>query len=237
MQDHSIRAVLFDVFGTVVDWRGGIAREAAACLSPRGISLDWLAFADNWRNRYQPSMEPIRTGRRGYVRLDDLHYENLLGVLEEYGVSGLPPDELEHLNRAWHRLDAWPDCVPGLTRLKVRFVIGPMSNGNVSLMVNMAKHAGLPWDVILGAEPARTYKPRRETYLTGADWLGLDPSQVLMCAAHNADLQAAKSCGMKTAFVVRPTEHGPDQTTDLAAEHRFDYTATGLEDLAEQLGC
>ena len=237
MTDIPIRAILFDVFGTVVDWRGGIAREAEACLAPKGITIDWLAFAEAWRARYQPSMEPIRLGTRGYQRLDVLHYENMLDLLDEFAIDGLSGAELDQLNRAWHRLSPWPDCVSGLNRLKSRFIIGPLSNGNVSMMVNMAKHGGLPWDVVLGAEPARMYKPRRETYLTAADWLDLAPGQVLMCAAHNGDLAAAASCGMRTAFIPRPAEYGPGQTSDLAPRYAFDHIANDMNELADQLGC
>ncbi|MBM84988.1 MAG: haloacid dehalogenase type II [Rhodospirillaceae bacterium] len=237
MAETTIKALVFDVFGTVVDWRNSIAREAEATLSPKGVVLDWLVFADRWRGKYQPSMERVRSGHRGYVRLDVLHHENLLEVLDEFGVMGLAEADTDHLNKAWHRLDPWPDCVEGLTRLKTRYILGTMSNGNVALMVNMAKHAGLPWDVILGAEPAQAYKPQPDTYLTGVDWLGLEPGEVLMCAAHNDDLLAARDCGLKTAFIARPREYGPDQDWDFKAEHDFDHITESMIDLAEQMGC
>jgi len=237
MARSEIKALVFDVFGTVVDWRTSIACEAEAALAPKGHALDWLGFADSWRAKYQPAMEQVRSGGRGYVRLDILHRENLLQVLEETGVSGLSEDGIDHLNRAWHRLDPWPDCVEGLTRLKSTYIIATMSNGNVALMVNMAKHAGLPWDMILGAEPAQSYKPTPKTYLTGPDWLGLEPGEVLMCAAHNGDLLAARDCGLKTAFIARPTEYGPNQKVDFKAEHDFDYITEDMNDLASQLGC
>ena len=182
-------------------------------------------------------MEKVRSGGRGFLRLDILHRENLDELLNEQGIKGLSEDELIHLNKAWHRLDGWPDSSVGLTRLKTQFIIGTMSNGNVALMVNMAKYAGLPWDVILGAETARSYKPVPNTYLAGADWLGLEPSEVLMCAAHNSDLVAARNCGLRTAFFARPLESGPNKTHDLKAEHDFDYVAKDIEDLAKQLGC
>jgi 2-haloacid dehalogenase len=237
MTSNAIKACVFDVFGSVVDWRTSIAREAKASLAPKGIDIDWHAFADSWRGKYQPAMEKVRSGGRGFLRLDILHRENLDELLSEQGIKGLSEDELIHLNKAWHRLDGWPDSSVGLTRLKTKFIIGTMSNGNVALMVNMAKYAGLPWDVILGAETARSYKPVPNTYLAGADWLGLEPSEVLMCAAHNSDLVAARNCGLRTAFFARPLESGPNKAHDLKAEHDFDYVAKDIEDLAKQLGC
>ena len=237
MSDLELKALVFDVFGTVVDWRTSIANEASDQLKNKGFDLNWLAFAEAWRAKYQPSMEGVRSGKRGYVRLDILHLENLMEVLEEFKVSGLSSADLNYLNRAWHRLEPWPDSVSGLQRLKKKFIIGTMSNGNVALMVNMAKHSGLPWDVILGAEPAQAYKPDPKTYLTGVDWLGLQPEQVLMCAAHNNDLVAARNQGLKTAFIARPTEYGNNQSVDITAEHEFDFITTDMNDLADQLGC
>jgi 2-haloacid dehalogenase len=182
-------------------------------------------------------MQKIRNGNRGFVRLDVLHRENLIEVLNDFDIKGLNDLELGDLNKAWHRLDPWPDSVMGLVRLKKKFIIGTMSNGNVALMVNMAKHGGLPWDVILGAEPAQSYKPEPKTYLTGVDWLNLNPSEVLMCAAHNSDLLAAAAQGLRTAFIARPTEYGPNQKEDFKAEHDFDYVSGNMIDLADQLGC
>ncbi|MDA0340269.1 MAG: haloacid dehalogenase type II [Proteobacteria bacterium] len=237
MAATKIKALVFDVFGTVVDWRSSIAREAEASLAPKGADADWLGFADAWRGKYQPAMERVRSGGRGYVRLDVLHRENLVELLAERGFDGLSEAEIDHLNKAWHRLDGWPDSPAGLTRLKTKFIIGTMSNGNVALMVNMAKYAGLPWDVILGAEPAQSYKPTPQTYLTGVEWLGLEPPEVLMCAAHNNDLLAAGACGLRTAFIARPHEYGPNQDRDFKAEHAFDYNSENMLDLADQLGC
>jgi len=237
MSDLELKALVFDVFGTVVDWRTSIANEASDQLKNKGFDLNWLAFAEAWRAKYQPSMESVRSGKRGYVRLDILHLENLMEVLEEFKVSGLSSGDLDYLNRAWHRLEPWPDSVSGLQRLKKKFIIGTMSNGNVALMVNMAKHSGLPWDVILGAEPAQAYKPDPKTYLTGVDWLGLQPDEVLMCAAHNNDLVAARNQGLKTAFIARPREYGKDQSVDIEAEYEFDFITTDMNDLADQLGC
>ena len=237
MSLSDVRALCFDVFGTVVDWRESIARETAAALGPRGISRDWRAFADAWRARYQPAMEEVRSGRRPWTRLDDLHRENLLALLEDEAIRGLSEAEIDHLNRAWHRLDPWPDTIEGLSRLKRRYILAPLSNGNVALMVNMAKRASLPWDVILGAEVARAYKPQPEAYLRAAALLDLAPGQCMMVAAHNRDLVAAAACGLRTAFVLRPTEHGPDQKTDLRAQQAFDVVADSFVDLAGKLGC
>ncbi len=237
MAPDEVEALTFDVFGTVVDWRTGIAREARAILGQHGAGRDWEALADRWRALYQPAMEAVRSGRRPWLRLDDLHRENLLTVLDELGLAGRPEAEIERLNRAWHRLDPWPDVVAGLARLKRRFILATLSNGNVALMVNMARRAGLPWDAILGAEVARAYKPMPEAYLGSAAALGLAPARCLMVAAHNGDLLAARACGFRTAFVARPTEHGPGQTGDLRAEHAFDLVATDFLDLADQLAC
>ena len=237
MSVQDVRALCFDVFGTVVDWRESIAREAQQLLGARGVALDWHAFADAWRARYQPAMEEVRSGRRPWTRLDDLHRENLLALLDECAIEGLSEAEIDHLNRAWHRLDPWPDAVEGLGRLKRKYILATLSNGNVALMVNMAKRAGLPWDVILGAEVARAYKPLPEAYLRAAALLDLQPRECMMVAAHNDDLVAAAACGLRTAFVARPKEHGPGQQTDLRPEHAVDLSAASLIDLADQLGC
>jgi 2-haloacid dehalogenase len=232
-----VAALTFDVFGTVVDWRSSIARELRGFFGPRGIERDWEGVADRWRALYQPAMEEVRRGRRPWVRLDDLHRENLTVVLDEFGLAGLQDFEIEHLNRAWHRLDPWPDAVEGLTRLKRRFILATLSNGNVALLVNMARRAGLPWDAILGAEVARHYKPQREAYLTTAALLGLRPEQCLMVAAHNGDLAAASSFGLRTAFVPRPAEHGPGRKADVEPAREWDVIADSFEDLATRLGC
>ena len=232
-----IKACLFDVFGTVVDWRGGITREGEALGRAKGIEADWAAFADGWRGLYQPAMEKVRSGGMDWVALDVLHRMNLDQMLAKFGVDNLWEDETDHFNRAWHRLDPWPDSVAGLTRLKAKFIIATLSNGNIALMVNMAKRAGLPWDMVLGAEIARAYKPQPEAYLRSCAALGLDPGQCMLVAAHNSDLVAAAGCGMRTAFVSRPTEYGPRQDRDFEAEHDFDYVARDFLDLADQLGC
>jgi 2-haloacid dehalogenase len=236
---NEVRVFLFDVFGTVVDWRSGIAREAAQFLQRNGgKSANASAFADAWRVRYQPAMEEVRSGRRPFVRLDVLHRENLEAVLPNFGIdpATIPGVELDDLNKAWHRLDPWPDAVAGLARLKARSIIAPLSNGNIALILNMAKRAGLPWDAILGAEVAQAYKPALEAYLRTVEILGLRPEEICMVAAHNGDLAAAQNCGLRTAFVPRPTEHGPSQTTDIRVEGAWDVTATDFVDLAERVG-
>lgn len=234
----AVQALVFDVFGTVVDWRTGIARDAAAFLARHGRPTDPGEFADAWRARYSPSMEPIRSGRRPFTRLDVLHRENLEQVLSDLGMdtSAIDPRELDDLNRAWHRLDPWPDAVGGLSRLRNRYILAPLSNGNISLLLDMAKRAGLPWDAILGAEVAQAYKPMPQAYLRTAEVLGLEPGQVCMVAAHNNDLAAARACGLATAFVLRPREHGPAQTTDLEAEQDWDVVARDFNELAQALG-
>lgn len=229
---YSIKALVFDVFGTVVDWRSGVAREAATYLPGH---IDPAAFADAWRARYAPSMKAVREGRRPFVRLDVLHLENLLAVTETFGIT-LPEQDLHCLNLAWHRLDPWPDVVAGLTRLKSRYIIAPLSNGNVILMIDMARRAGLPWDAILGAELVQTYKPAPEAYLRTADILALPPDEICMVAAHNSDLAAARACGLRTAFVARPTENGPNQITDLVPDQQWDVIADDFGALATQLG-
>jgi 2-haloacid dehalogenase len=236
---NGVRALLFDVFGTVVDWRSGVAREAAPFLRRRGAaSVDPFAFADAWRAGYQPAMEQVRSGRRPFTRLDVLHRENLEAILPQFGIdrNKAPHSELNELNLAWHRLDPWPDSVAGLTRLKAGFIIAPLSNGNIALILNMAKRAGLPWDAILGAEIAQAYKPSPEAYLRNAEALMLEPESVCLAAAHNSDLSAARRCGLRTAFIPRPTEHGPNQATDLKPEEDWDAVANDIEDLANRLG-
>ena len=232
-----IRALGFDVFGTVVDWRTSIAREGEAFGRTHGVTADWLKFADAWRGLYQPMMNKVRTGEIGWTKLDDLHRMALDQLLPQFGIKGVSEADLDHLNRAWHRLDPWPDAVPGLTRLRSKYVLTTLSNGNVALMVNMAKRAGLPWDTILGAEPTKHYKPHPQAYLGTADYLGLRPDQLMLVAAHNGDLAAARKVGLRTAFVPRPTEYGAGQTKDLAPESDWDIVANDFVDLAAKLGC
>ena len=232
-----VKALGFDVFGTVVDWRTSITREGEAFGREHKLTVDWLKFAVAWRGLYQPMMNKVRNGEIGWTKLDDLHRMALDQLIEEFKITGLAEKDIDHLNRAWHRLDPWPDSVPGLTRLKTKYVLTPLSNGNVALMVNMAKRAGLPWDAILGAEPAQHYKPHPEAYLRTAGFLGIRPDELMLVAAHNGDLKAARSCGLRTAFVPRPTEHGPGQTKDLKPEADWDVVATDFVDLAKKMGC
>lgn len=232
-----VRALLFDVFGTVVDWRTSIIRELEAFGAAKGIAADWAAFTDDWRGLYQPSMEEVRSGRRPWTILDELHRESLETLLGKYAVAGLSEIEKDHLSKVWHRLAPWPDSVPGLLRLKSRYLIGTLSNGNVGLLAWMAKNAGLPWDVILGAETAHAYKPLPEAYRRTADMLGLGPGRVMLVAAHNDDLAAAAAQGYATAFVARPTEYGPRQVKDFEAERDWDVVADSFLGLADALGC
>ena len=232
-----VKALTFDVFGTVVDWRNSLIREGQALGKAKGVSADWARFADSWRGLYQPMLSKVRNGEMPWTKLDDLHRMSLDRLLAEFGITGLTEAEIDHFNRAWHRLDPWPDSVPGLERLKKRFVLATLSNGNVALIVNMAKHGGLPWDAVLGAEVAKHYKPQRECYLTTAALLGLRPEECMMVAAHNGDLDAASGCGLRTAFVPRPTEHGPGQTRDVSPTKPWDVVAVDFVDLAVKLGC
>ena len=234
-QNKPIQAVLFDVFGTVVDWRNSIANEVRSIRELHDI--DGEQFADRWRAKYQPAMEKVRSGMRPWTKLDDLHYENLNELLDDLGIDTLSTEVKQHLNFAWHRLAPWPDSVTGLTRLKTKYIIATLSNGNVSLIINMAKNAALPWDMVLGAEVVGHYKPQRQSYLKSAQMLSLEPGECMLAAAHNSDLIAASKCGLQTAFVARPLEHGSEQKTDLVAEANFDIVAEDFIDLAEQLGC
>jgi len=238
MAGSQIKACLFDVFGTVVDWRNSVSRDLAEFARHKGIrDIDWLDFTVEWRRLYQPSMEEVRSGRRPFTILDVLHRESLVKLIARYGIRDLAEGDIDHMSRAWHRLDPWPDVREGLVRLKRGRIIAPCSNGNIALMVNMAKRAGLPWDCILGAETARAYKPTPEAYLASCRQLALPPGLVMMVAAHNNDLKAAKAQGLATAFVARPSEHGPGQTSDLAPDPScVDLAAADFADLAERLG-
>jgi 2-haloacid dehalogenase len=201
-----------------------------------GFQVDGAAFADAWRAEYVPSMQRVRSGALPWTKLDVLHRRTLDGLIERFGIRDLDEAEIDGLNRAWHRLDPWPDAIPGLTRLRRRYVLATLSNGNVSLLVNMARRAGLPWDCVLSAELARHYKPDREVYLLACEVLDLAPGEVLMVAAHNHDLLAARALGLGTAFVARPHEHAPGQTKDLRPEAEYEVIARDFEDLADQLG-
>jgi 2-haloacid dehalogenase len=237
MDDLGVKALLFDVFGTVVDWRGGVIREGEKLAKAKGIEgVDWAEFADAWRSRYRPSMEKVARGELPWTNLDRLHRMVLDDLLEKLRITGLTEQEKDHLNRAWHRLDPWPDAVPGLTRLKRKFIIAPLSNGNVALLTNMAKWGALPWDCILSAELARHYKPAPKAYLTAVELLGLTPPDVMMTAAHKSDLHAAREQGLRTAFVPRPGEYGPGREVDTTPDPGFDFHASSFVELAEKLG-
>jgi 2-haloacid dehalogenase len=231
----SVRALFFDVFGTLVDWRNGVAREAEAVLKPLGYGLDWLAFADAWRDEYQPAMEEVRAGRIAFCRLDMLHRRNLERILPRFGVATLDDDILKRLNLAWHRLDGWLDVTPGLLRLKESFLLAPVSNGNIALMVDLARRNGFPWDAILGAEVARDYKPKSNVYFSAAEAFDLAPSQCMMVAAHSSDLAAAAACGLRTAHIARPNEKGPGRG-EAVPTVPVDISTSSIEDLAGRLG-
>lgn len=234
----SVKALLFDVFGTVVDWRGSLIADFTAWGKTKGINADWAALVDSWRGAYRPSMDEVRKHpERGFVILDTLQRQSIEPLTAHLGITGLTAADFDYLTSGWHRLNPWPDSVPGLTRLKTKFMISPLSNGNVGLLANMAKRAGLPWDLVLSAEVFGHYKPDREAYVGAARILGLQPSEVMMVAAHNDDLAAAQSFGLKTAFIPRPTEYGPHQKKDFAPDGKWDYVAKGIDDLATQLGC
>ena len=232
----AVKALCFDVFGTVVDWRGSIIAEGEALGKAKGLDVDWAAFADAWRAGYQPALARVRSGEVGWTVLDDLHRAILDRLLVEFGIESLTEVEVAELNRVWHRLKPWPDAVAGLTRLRKRYILATLSNGNVALLVDMARRAGLPWDAVLGAEVARAYKPLPAAYLTTVAMLGCAPAEAMMVAAHNGDLHAGAACGMRTAFVRRATEHGPGQASDLAPDGDWDVVADDFVDLAAKLG-
>jgi len=232
---RSVKALVFDVFGTVVDWRTSVGREVEELARRKKLTIDGAAFADAWRAGYAPSMNRVRTGQLPWTPLDGLHRMTLDGLLLKFGLNGLSEAEITDLNRAWHRLRPWPDAVPGLTRLKRARIIAPLSNGNIALMTDMAKHGGLPWDCILGAELVRHYKPDREVYQSAADFLMLEPREVMMVAAHLGDLRAAKSVGLRTAFVPRPLEYGPSGKPDLQPDASVDITGKDFVELAGRM--
>lgn len=234
----SVRALVFDVFGTVVDWRGGVIRDGRALSARRpGLDVDWSAFADAWRERYLPSMNRVRTGELPWTNLDGLHRVSLDELLTEFGVAHLGEPDRRYLVDAWHRLDPWPDSVAGLTRLKARYTIAPLSNGNVALLVDMAKRAGLPWDLVLSAELVRHYKPDPQTYRSAPELLGLLPDQVMLVAAHRSDLAAARTNGLRTTYLRRPAEWGPAGVApEPGPEDGLDHVVDSLTELADLLG-
>jgi 2-haloacid dehalogenase len=231
----AIQALFFDVFGTLVDWRSGVARESERILSPLGHALDWPAFADAWRDEYKPSMAEVQEGRMPFAKLDVLHRRNLERILPRFGIERLPEETMQDLNLAWHRLPAWPEVPDALARLKRRFRLAPVSNGNIALMVDLARHNGLSWDAILGAEIAGDYKPKPRVYLAAAEALDLRPGECMMVAAHSYDLAAAAALGLKTGHIARPNENGPGKG-ERAPSGPVDLAAANLADLADRLG-
>ncbi len=234
MPPNNIKALFFDVFGTLVDWRTGIAREAKAILKPLGFDIHWSAFADAWRDQYQPGMEEVRSGRTPYTKLDVLHRRMLKVILPRFGLDELSESELEKLTLAWHRLDAWRDVPGSLTRLRRRFIIAPVSNGNIALMTDLARRNDFRWDAILGADLARDFKPKAALYLAAADALNLKPNECMMCAAHGSDLKAAADNGLRTGFIARPDER--PGFAEIAPNIPVDVLSSSAEDLAAQLG-
>jgi len=232
----TVKALVFDTFGTVVDWRTSVTQEVERLAQRKGLKLNGEQFADAWRAGYAPAMNRVRTGELPWTKLDGLHRMILDKLLIDFHITGLTEPEIDDLNRAWHRLHPWPDSVSGLTRLKKKFIIAPLSNGNIGLMTDLAKHSGLPWDCILGAELVRHYKPDREVYQSAADFLGLNVGDVMMVAAHLGDLRAAKGVGLRTGFVPRPQEYGPGGKPDLQPDSAVDVSAKDFNDLASQLG-
>jgi len=233
---QEVKALLFDVFGTLVDWRTSIAREARDALAPRGITIDWEHFADAWRGQYQGAMDEVRSGRIAFCRLDVLHRRNLDIVLKDLALDHVDEATRLHLNLAWHRLDAWPDVATGLARLRTRFLVAPCSNGNISLMVDLGRRNGWHWDAILGAEIARDYKPKPGVYVASAAALDCAPAQTMMVAAHSSDLAAAAAAGLRTAFIARANECGPGKG-ESAPSVPVDLCAGSLVELADRLSC
>jgi 2-haloacid dehalogenase len=231
-----LKLLAFDVFGTVVDWRGSVIAEGKQLGVAKGLNIDWTEFADAWRSIYRPYMDRVQSGELPWTKLDDLHRRMLDETLVKFHITSLSVDEKEHLNRVWHRLNAWPDSVPGLQRLKTRFVITTLSNGNISLLTNMAKHAGLPWDCVLSAENVQRYKPDPPVYQLAPQLFDIAPEQAMLVAAHEHDLQSAQKHGMRTAYVHRPMEHGPGKAAAIPPKDRYDIIATDFLDLAGQLG-
>jgi 2-haloacid dehalogenase len=234
MRAEGVKALFFDVFGTLVDWRSGVAAATETVLRPQGIVLDWIAFADAWRDQYQPAMEAVRSGGIAYTKLDVLHRRTLQKILPQFGLEDLKDIELDRLTLAWHQLDAWPDVQAGLSRLRQQYLIAPLSNGNTALMCDLARRNDLRWDAILGADYARAFKPMNEVYLAAAEAFNLVPAQCLMCAAHGSDLKAAAANGLRTAYIARPQERPGSRES--APAFSVDVSAVSVLDLALQLG-
>jgi 2-haloacid dehalogenase len=231
-----VRALAFDTYGTVVDWRRSALAELERFGAARGLAVDWAAFLAEWKARYRPGMDRVNRGEWPWITVDEIYRRALEELLPRYGIVDVPDEEVEHLSRVWWRLQPWPDAVPGLRRLRARFIVSPLSNASFAGMIALARFAGLPWDCIITAENARCYKPRPEVYDTAVRLLGLAPAEVVMVAAHNYDLAAARACGLRTAFVPRPEEHGPGQRSDLEPAADWDIVAADFLDLADRLG-
>ncbi|MCD0419742.1 haloacid dehalogenase type II [Rubrivivax sp. JA1024] len=233
-----VKALLFDVFGTVVDWRSSLIDDLSAYAAGRGLEGDWTGLIDGWRKAYVPSMDAVRNNPQAdFLTLDELHRRSLERLVGEFGINGLTEDDINYMVTGWHRLKPWPGVVAALKRLKTKYILAPLSNGNVGLLTRMAKNAGLPWDLVLGSDVFRHYKPDAENYLGAAKLLNLQPAEVMLVAAHNYDLQAAQALGLKTAFIPRPTEYGPLQTIDFDATGDWTIVADDLAGVADQLGC
>jgi 2-haloacid dehalogenase len=234
-----VEALVFDVFGTVVDWRSGVIRDGQKLNESKGLDVDWGAFADAWREEYRPSMDRVRRGEIPWRNLDSLHRESLEELLDRFGVDGLAESEVERLNRVWHRLDPWPDAIPGLERLRPHYLLATLSNGNVRLLADMAKRAGIPWDLILSAELSKHYKPDEAAYLTAVELLDLPPEEVMMVAAHEEDLDASREAGLHTAYVHRPLDWGPERAeeAEMPDDSAYDLVTEDFVDLAERLDC
>jgi 2-haloacid dehalogenase len=231
----AVKALVFDVFGTVVDWRTSVIADLTAFGRNKGIDADWVAFADAWRAGYVPGMERVRKGERPWANIDVLHRERLDALLDQFGIEDLGEADKDYLNRTWHRLAGWPDSAPGLTRLKQRYIISTFSNGSVSCLVDIARHACLPWDAVFSADIVRHFKPEAEIYQGVIAFLDLQPHEVMLVAAHNNDLRHGRSHGMRTAYINRPAEYGPNQSKDLAAESDWDVVVSSLTELADRM--
>jgi 2-haloacid dehalogenase len=233
----NVKALVFDIFGTVVDWRGSVIAEGVAWGKAKNLNIDWVAVADRWRLGYKPAMDKVRKGQIPWTRLDDLHRMILEELLIEFKIEGLTEEEKVYWTHVWRRLKPWPDSVEGLARIKKKYLIAPLSNGNIALMAHLAKFRGFSWDAILGAELARHYKPDREVYVSAYNYLDLKPEEVMVCAAHVYDLQAGRSNGLRTGFIYRPDEYGngPVGVPDKAKPGDFDVVSSSIVDLAQQM--
>ncbi len=231
-----VKAIVFDTFGTVVDWRSSLIADFTEWGKRRGITANWETLVDDWRAAYSPGMDRVRKGETPWTTLDQLHRQSLEKLVTAQNIVGLTEADLDYLRRGWHRLRPWPDAVAGMQRLRKRYILGPLSNGNVALLTNLARHSQIPWDVIFGSDLWKHYKPDPETYLGVCGLLDIKPEELMLTAAHNYDLGAARKLGLRTAFIARPTEYGPRQKLDFKADSDWDVIAKDMGDLADQLG-